>query len=697
MPDLRRRSGSVYGGIVKKECDLNGVWQIRPVERFSQEYLAGKDSDKDWLELTVPGQWQQHPQLQTHQGKVVYRRVFAFEGDPAATYALHFEGIFYAATVYLNGKRLGGHEGYFVPLWCLAPGLQKGANVLIVEVECLSREAEAENRQIMGIFHNLRYFPAAFNPGGIWGAVGLYAVDRYAIRHVLFHTISLTANSATVEIQVCANSLHDENATAQFSIEPLNFEGPGYQWHETVRLRKGANTDNFNHSLATPKIWWTHDIGFPAVYRLTVRYVCNNQVCESYTMPVGVRTVRIEKKRFYLNNQTLFLRGCNYVPTRPFLSAAAQDLCEDDIKAAAAVHINCLRVRGHVALHDFYEACSLNGILVWQDFPLHGLYTKQIEPLAQKQFQEMLHLLGGHPCVAFWCCHDEPFARPEDAKTFWERLKARLGRYIGNWCQNVLDPKLYTIARSMKTGHIVVQSSGMWGLLGSPSDVHFHWSRAKWWLENFETMTHALMLNNRIVSDFGAESLPCAETQDEMPVKGRTDSPAAIDKSQANQARILKTFIENLRLLKYHKIWGFFLADSHDLFPTGGPGIRDAARRPKQAYEIVKEAMRPNCLIAKNLVNRRYQLGDVCLIPVFILNDTQQKHDDMTMHIKVRLIRKLFLETTMSTNVEADAIATQINTIFFRPQQSGLHHLWLSLLQNGTEEPILTQYDLPII
>ncbi|MBA3893131.1 MAG: hypothetical protein H0X69_05480 [Gemmatimonadales bacterium] len=57
----------------------------------------------------------------------------AGEGDGAARYLLHFGAVDYAATVWLNGRRVGEHEGGYLPFEFDVTGLlEEGAN----EPEC---------------------------------------------------------------------------------------------------------------------------------------------------------------------------------------------------------------------------------------------------------------------------------------------------------------------------------------------------------------------------------------------------------------------------------------------------------------------------------------------------------------------------------------------------------------------------------
>lgn len=113
---------------------LDGEWELIPTPSFRGNYY----SDEHWLTVTVPGHWQQHPELATYDGKVVYRKRFELARDPGRRYRLRLNGVFYFYIVYLNGFRLGENEGYaFGREFDISAHLnaQGASNELLIEVD----------------------------------------------------------------------------------------------------------------------------------------------------------------------------------------------------------------------------------------------------------------------------------------------------------------------------------------------------------------------------------------------------------------------------------------------------------------------------------------------------------------------------------------------------------------------------------
>ena len=90
--------------------------------------------------LQVPGDWNtQKPELLWYEGTVWYRRTFdapASLAQPSHRQFLWFGAANYQAVVFLNGKKIGEHEGGFTPFQFEVTGqLKERGNALIVKVD----------------------------------------------------------------------------------------------------------------------------------------------------------------------------------------------------------------------------------------------------------------------------------------------------------------------------------------------------------------------------------------------------------------------------------------------------------------------------------------------------------------------------------------------------------------------------------
>src|SRR3954466_10432011 len=146
---------------------LNGDdWQMR------------RDGRKAWSRVSVPNAWNARDTSNASMagGVVWYRKDFAAPGGPAAAWLLHFDNVRYRATVWLNGKLVGGHAGAYLPWELRVRGLKRGGavNRLLVRVDNNTRPKDLPPARL-----TVEGAPNGgwWNYGGVLGDVYLRRVD----------------------------------------------------------------------------------------------------------------------------------------------------------------------------------------------------------------------------------------------------------------------------------------------------------------------------------------------------------------------------------------------------------------------------------------------------------------------------------------------------------------------------------------
>lgn len=138
----------------RSTVSLNGAWHaiVDPYENGQPRgfFRDAKPKDKaDLVEysfdgspvLNVPGDWNtQRESLMFYEGPVWYRREFNYRKRPGTRVFVYFAAANYRAAVYLNGEKLGEHEGGFTAFnFEVTSTLRDGGNSLIVEVNNIRR------------------------------------------------------------------------------------------------------------------------------------------------------------------------------------------------------------------------------------------------------------------------------------------------------------------------------------------------------------------------------------------------------------------------------------------------------------------------------------------------------------------------------------------------------------------------------
>jgi beta-mannosidase len=407
----------------------------------AQSQLPTLPNDR-WQPIAVPANW--YLQGQNIAGTAWYQYRFNPTGNIRhKVVKLVFDGVDYAADVWLNGQYLGFHEGYFQPFsFIVTDSLKPGQiNQLTVKVNS-PRELEQPDwslhkRLIKGIFAHHDARPGGAwtarsqddNTGGIWAPVSFQVSEQVAIDavqitpHIKISSAEAHSAQAIAEVNLTVSVPLSEsvNASAQkaskeiqatLQLVPENFPGRSSKKILTsLQLHPGENHVSVQINQPSPHLWWTWDHGSPDLYRLEVQLSEGSQILDRRREVFGFRSIEYEphSKVWLLNGRRMFVRGTNYIATQWLSEMTNQDY-QRDIDLIAQANINAVRVHGHVTAQPFYRLCDRAGLLIWQDFPLQWGYRDDPEFAAEAlhQAKDMIALLYNHPSIMAWSLHNEP-------------------------------------------------------------------------------------------------------------------------------------------------------------------------------------------------------------------------------------------------------------------------------------------------
>lgn len=509
------------------EKDLAGEWAYLPADDL---IYATVDFDHTaWPTMSIPQNW--FLGGLDHHGVVWFRREFVYERPKDGRHVtLHFAGIDYFATVYLNGTHLGHHEGYFEPFaFEVTEELQDGRNLLAVRVDSPYEEPglhgwHLRKRLIKGIFNHHDCRPGggwepqgqSYNTGGIWNRVTLRCHGPTTIEQVLLH--ANMANDpprlhATITLNHRGRSCP---AKIRLACHPAGNAAGHRPYHTSQHHSLRAGRHSYRLQLPVPSValWQPWDRGTPHLYQVHIELLPQESEGDSYTTHFGFRTVTVgENYDWTLNSKPYFPRGSNYIasqwlaetlfsevaraPSHPFPpaddAALPANWFERDVALMKQANLNLVRVHAHVLPTEFYTACDRAGILVWQDFPLQWGYRDdpEFQNEAARQIKAMVHLHYNHPAIVVWCCHNES---PWDAP--WMAQEAG-GAYDPTHNRN-LDARLEKAVKTLDTSRHVQRNSGS-------GDGHTYpgWYGGHW--HNYQALPAA-----PFPSEYGAQALPDA-------------------------------------------------------------------------------------------------------------------------------------------------------------------------------------------
>lgn len=643
-----------------ESTSLNGIWHLLPVQGFKESY-----PDEGWLEMEVPSHWQQHPDLESHAGKVVYKNAFAFRTRKGRRYRLRLNGIFYGSVAYLNGQKLGENEGYFYPQEYEITGFLKRENTLIVEVECPDEEDKRRKRLITGVFSHWDAMDPKVNPGGIWLPVEILESGEVYIKESRVHLLSLTEGAAQIDAQVVLDSARPGSAELRITFSPHNFQGASQSFCHDIRLERGSNRLSIRLGLGDPQFWWCHDQGFPHLYRVTLQVGPGGRKkpSDSVEFNYGLRTFEMRDWIAYLNGRRIFVKGNNYGPGDARPATMNRERFQRDLELAREANMNMLRLHAHVEHPAFYEVADELGLLVWQDFPLQWNYSKEVLPEALRQAELMVNLLYNHPSIAVWCMHNEPGMEPEPAsRPIWWIMETLFSLLIYNWNRDVMDRKLKRRVEELEDSRFVVRSSGEWSMpilrKGTDRHLYYGWYRGQDPADKLERLGRGM----RFVTEFGAQSFPNYESclQFMSPELSRIDWAGLeerhslqreildrwlnldsfahlqelVEASQDYQIALNRQYVDHLRYHKYRPTGGVLAFSFQDSNPAIQWSAVDYWRVPKRSYYHLRRAFHPQYVFTL-VQNRPYRVGEEIPVPIYVVNDSYESYGRVAITAEV--------------------------------------------------------------
>ncbi len=662
---------------------LNGPWRYKQTGSEMAAYFSPNLDVSDWRTMDIPQNW--YLSGLNYHGVIWFRREFEAEANwQGRAVRLQFAGVDYFADVWLNGEKLGRHQGYFQPFtFNVADRLNYGGNnVLVIRVESPYEEYGPvwphRKTLIKGILahHDTRpggaWNPAGqeYNTGGIWNDVELIVSDFVTIDAVQLQatwpTTLTTTTDASLKTHLVLTNHADTPAdiTVDLTLIPRNFDGETIHLPiQTVTLPPGKTEVNLADRVANPRLWWPWDRGDPNLYTAHVIVASDQGAIAEKETAFGFRQILVgEDWTWTLNGQRFFPRGSNYSSSQ-WLSQTDEAWFWRDVQLMRAANLNFIRVYAHVEPTEFYEATDELGILVWQDFPLQWGYSDAPDFIdeAQRQMGDMVELLYNHPSIVVWNAHNEsPWDAPWMASLvpdYDPRQNKRLDELLRDVARN-LDPTRYTHLNS---------GSG---------DAHPYpgWDYGQW--RDFARLSGEQLTGNGgtggsvpgglagapLVTEYGAQALPNLEMMQTMfaleelnyqsgEVRDRwefhnfqpdpTFTIAQIDRgetvaefitnSQAYQANLIKFATETYRRAKYQPLQGIFHFMFVDNWPSITWSVLDYHRQPKAGFSALQTAMQPilpsiEATLPSRWEGRRWiydaSANDNLVIALWVVNDT---------------------------------------------------------------------------
>ncbi len=363
-----------------------------------------------------------------------YRTEFVLsETEAGKAVLLEFDGINYAADVWLNGRRVpsadearGAFRRFQYDVTRLAAA---GENALAVQVV----PPRPGDFTVGFVDWNP---PAPDRSMGIFRRVRLRFCDGVSIEHPFVQTRLNLDTLAEAYLTVCVNLVNHTDRAISGVLEGC-IEETGFS--RDVHLRPGETktvtfpADEYSGLHVTnPRLWWPHDLGQPELYSLDLRFVAGSRISDMASVRFGIREVADYwtpegHRGFKVNGRQVLIKGAGW--TDDLLLADTPQTIDAELRYVRHVNLNCIRCEGIWGKDQtLYDLCDEYGILMmvgwscqWEheqylgkpvDERYGGVTSAEDVELISQSWQDQLLWLRNHPSIFVWAVASDKLPAP---------------------------------------------------------------------------------------------------------------------------------------------------------------------------------------------------------------------------------------------------------------------------------------------
>lgn len=424
---------------------LDGTWRFmfsskpseRPMDFYQLDYV-----DNHWHDIAVPSNWELQgfgipvytnvPYIFPHNPPFLdnedlpigsYRTTFEVpEGWGDKEIILHFESIAGAATVWVNGERIGYSKASKTAAeFDITSHVKKGKNLLAVEVFKWSDASYLEDQDFWRL-------------AGIERDVYLIARQKVSIEDFFaVADLDKSYKNGVFNMDVNIRNFTDHSA-ADYSVEVAMTDEAGKSIF-TKKLPipqiqgKGEQKVSFSQLVSAPKLWSAE---FPNLYDVTVALKdASGKTVELTAIQSGFRKIEMKDGQVLINGTPIIIRGTDIHEHHPLTGhTLTNETRLQDIRLLKQYNLNAIRMSHYPQSPDMFKLCDTYGLYVIDEanIEVHGLdgFDTSRHPSFMKDWlgqhmdrtRRMVERDKNHTCVIGWSTGNESDFGPNYAETY---------------------------------------------------------------------------------------------------------------------------------------------------------------------------------------------------------------------------------------------------------------------------------------
>ena len=415
--------------------NLNGTWKFKYVAGTSSgpgssEFQAKDFDDNGWDDIRVPLSWEM-----ANYGKPVYTNVgYPFQDkapnanvgwekygvtDHNATgfyrrtitipetwkdkrVFVHFDGVYSAAVVWVNGKYVGySQDSNTDAEFDITDFVITGDNQLSVRVYRWCDGSYLEGQDMWHL-------------SGIHRDVYLVATPKVFVSdHYITSSLNDEATSGSMSVKLTVDNRNNVSTTKTLQVSLLDADGK--QIATGTETYSGSSTTEKTvtfSSLSSLRPWSAED---PYLYTVVVSQKDEKGAEEmAFSTKYGFKTVTISGTKLLVNGKRIFVKGVNTQDTHPeYGRAIDMETMLKDIKMMKQANVNTIRTSHYPRQPKMYAMMDAFGIYCVNeaDVECHGNQGLASNPSWQTAITDrevrMVKRDRNHPSVLFWSLGNE--------------------------------------------------------------------------------------------------------------------------------------------------------------------------------------------------------------------------------------------------------------------------------------------------
>jgi exo-1,4-beta-D-glucosaminidase len=341
-----------------------------------------------------------------------YRTEFELPSDWRQMTWMHFNGINYRASIWVNGtliandqQVIGAYRSYEFEISKL---LHPGKNAVAVETF-------VQTETDLGI-NFVDWNPAPADKSlGLWRDVYLERSGPIRLSNPAVLTKFADDQLSAADLTVVAD-LTNATGEAQQGVVRGRIGATAFEKtvelapHETKTVRFTPDDFPVLH-FVSPSVWWPYQYGKPALENLELSVDVAGKRSETRSLRFGIREVsgKINEKgalQIQINRRNILIRGGGWSPDMFYREPKGRMMQE--LEYVKQMHLNTVRLEGKLGSEDLFDAADEMGILVmagwcccdhWEHW---SKWTPRDHEIATASLFSQISRLRAHPSVFVW-------------------------------------------------------------------------------------------------------------------------------------------------------------------------------------------------------------------------------------------------------------------------------------------------------